>query len=495
MPFRSAIPFLVLTLILCHPATAQFLDRPLDRVDSLGRTVSSAGDTYAMVELQAVQTGERVPFWMRSLHYGGVPVSGTSVSAIGTFVRDYDRDSLRRFDWGGGFQLRTNLGGTTQAILTEAYAKVRFGMFEFRAGRSREVFGLSDTALGSGSFAVSGNALGIPKVGLSIPDYSLPLFNGLFSFKGAFSYGWLGETPVNDRSVATPLLPTFYHEKSLHMRIGRKDARVRGVVGVVHHAYWFHGWELWGSAYELNGLQEFYYVATGKNYSYKPGTGSTLTTNIGNHLGSIDAGLEIPGSRFDTRIYHQVLYESENSFKNGSLSDGLTGVSVTNRKPRSRGLTFRKGVFEFFRTTNQAYDPARPFNYDSYYNHEFLLIGNSYKGLIMGNPFITAAPDMRAELPLGDPRNVSSNTRVRLFHLGLEAAAANLFLRTRLSFSRNLGVYETLSRFPESPQFSGMLEAAMPLKGGWQARALFAFDSGELLYNTSGGFLSMAKVF
>jgi hypothetical protein len=139
--------------------------------------------------------------------------------------------------------------------------------------------------------------------------------------------------------------------------------------------------------------------------------------------------------------------------------------------------------------------PTRPFNYDSYYNHEFLLIGNSYKGLIMGNPFITADPDMRSDLPTGDPRNVSSNTRLTLFHLGLEGAAGNLILRTRLSASRNLGVYETRSSFPESPQFSGMLEAGLALKKGWQARALFAFDSGSLLYNSAGGFLSIARIF
>ena len=488
--------FLLLSAVsISVTASAQFLDHPLERIDSLGNVVKRPSNTYAMVELQAIQTGDRVPFWMRSLHYGGVPVSGTSLSAIGTFSRDYDRDSVRRFDWGGGVQVRTNIGSSTQAILTEAYAKVRFGSLELRAGRSREVFGLMDTTLGSGSFAVSGNALGIPKVGISVPDYSFPLFKGLFSFKGNFSVGWLGETPVNDRSVQTPMLPTFYHQKSIHMRMGRQDARVRGIVGVVHQAYWFHGWELWGSAYELTSLQEFYYIVTGKDYSYKPGSGSPLTTNVGNHLGSIDLGLEIPGRDYDTKVYHQILYESENSFKNGSLSDGLTGISVTSRKPRGRQLSFRKGVFEFFRTIDQAYVTSRPFNYDSYYNHEFLLIGNSYKGLIMGNPFITAEPDMRAELPQGDPRNVTSNNRLTLFHLGLEATAGNLFLRTRLSTSRNLGVYETLNRFPESPQFSGMFEAAMPLKGGWQARAMFAFDSGSLLYNTAGGFLSIARIF
>jgi hypothetical protein len=492
---RNSVPILLAPMLMFISANAQFLDRPIDRMDSLGNLEKRGGSTYAMVELQAIQTGDRVPFWMRSLHYGGVPVSGTSLSAIGTFVRDYVSDKPKKLDWGGGFQLRTNLGSPSQAILTEAYGKVRYSMFEFRAGRSRQVFGLSDTTLGSGSFAVSGNALGIPQVGIHVPDYSFPLFKGLLSFKGNFTLGWLGETPINDRSVATPLLSTYYHQKSLYMRLGRSDARVRGILGLVHQAYYFHGWELWGGAYELNALQEFFYVVTGKDYKYKPGSGSTLTTNVGNHLGSIDLGLELSGRDFDTRVYHQVLYESENSFKNGSLSDGLTGLSVTSNKPRTRAFTFRKGVLEYFRTIDQAYVPTRPFNYDSYYNHEFLLIGNSYKGLIMGNPFITADPDMRSDLPTGDPRNVSSNTRLTLFHLGLEGAAGNLILRTRLSASRNLGVYETRSSFPESPQFSGMLEAGLALKKGWQARALFAFDSGSLLYNSAGGFLSIARIF
>ena len=64
------------------------------------------------------------------------------------------------FDWGASFEGRANLGQGSNLILIEGYGKIRLSIFEFRAGRSKEIMGLCDTTLSSGSFSVSGNNLG-----------------------------------------------------------------------------------------------------------------------------------------------------------------------------------------------------------------------------------------------------------------------------------------------------------------------------------------------
>jgi len=87
-------------------------------------------------------------------------------------------------------EIRTNIGHKSNFTIIEGYGKVRISAFEIRIGRSKEIMGLCDTSLTSGAWAVSGNAPGIPKVQLSIPEfYSLPLFGKLFAFKGNFAHG------------------------------------------------------------------------------------------------------------------------------------------------------------------------------------------------------------------------------------------------------------------------------------------------------------------
>jgi hypothetical protein len=102
---------------------------------------------------------------------------------------------------------------------------------------------------------------------------------------------------------------------------------------------------------------------------------------------------------------------------------------------------------------------------------------------------------MVKSLPRGEVRNYFHNTRVKLFHVGLEATADKIFLRSRMSFSKNLGLWEKVDRFPATNSFSMSLEAGRPLKNGWHLRALVALDNGGLLPNSAGGMLSIARSF
>ena len=139
-----------------------------------------------------------VPFWLRSNQFGSIPLDNASLSLIGAIRKDYDTTKTRIFDWGASVEGRANIGDKSNFTLIEGYAKLRISIFEIRAGRSKEIMGLCDTSLTSGAFAVSGNALGIPKVQISIPEfYSLPLFGKLFAFKGNYAHGWIGETSMN----------------------------------------------------------------------------------------------------------------------------------------------------------------------------------------------------------------------------------------------------------------------------------------------------------
>ena len=76
----------------------------------------------------------------------------------------------------------------------KATAKYVLVSLKFRAGRSKEIMGLCDTTLSSGSWSVSGSNLGIPEVEISVPEFFIiPWLGQLFAFKGNFSHGWMGD--------------------------------------------------------------------------------------------------------------------------------------------------------------------------------------------------------------------------------------------------------------------------------------------------------------
>jgi len=106
-------------------------------------------------------------FWLRTNQYGIVPLQSTAhlmQAAIWKPYRAPDSTHTQKVDW--GFKLNPAITydqtDKQKIILPEAYIKVRFNAIEFYAGRWRGVTGLGDTALSSGFYAVSGNALPIP---------------------------------------------------------------------------------------------------------------------------------------------------------------------------------------------------------------------------------------------------------------------------------------------------------------------------------------------
>lgn len=146
-----------------------------------------------------------VPFWMRSMQYGNVPLDGISVSLIAGAFKEYKTNAkYNLMDWGAGFEGRFNFSNQSEFILIEAYTKMRLSIFELKGGRFREKIGLVDSTLSSGAFSLSGNALGVPKIEVGIPNYwNIPLTNELIALKGKIAYGWM-DRQISTKPIITP---------------------------------------------------------------------------------------------------------------------------------------------------------------------------------------------------------------------------------------------------------------------------------------------------
>ena len=182
-----------------------------------------------------VSTNGETPFWLRANQYGTVPNQSPIFTLRGSVSSDYkkaitkeDQYKLSKFDWGYGLNIVGNVGKENQFLIPEAYVKVKYGVFEIYAGRRREIFGLVDSTLSSGSYIWSGNALPMPKIQISTPNFvPLGFTKGFLSFKGNYAHGWF----ENSR---TDVKDFYLHQKSLYFKLGRPDWKFHFYGGFNH---------------------------------------------------------------------------------------------------------------------------------------------------------------------------------------------------------------------------------------------------------------------
>ncbi|MDR6940561.1 capsule assembly Wzi family protein [Mucilaginibacter pocheonensis] len=458
------------------------------------------------LEAQGIATSSNaVPFWLRSNQFGSVPLKGGSGSLIGQISKDYDTTRRTKlFDWAGSFEGRGNIGNYSKFILVEGYLKGRAGVFELKAGRSKDIVGLTDSTLSSGSFSISGNALGIPKISLGIPQYySIPILGKLFAVKGNIATGYLGNIDIDYARAKVNKSKSYYWENTFYTKIGMPDWRFKIEAGYNHEALWGDEKDIL-RPFNLSGSETFWYVVLGKTYTY---------SKVGNHLGSLDIGAEYKFDAFTVSLYRQSFYDKGGLAHLANIADGLNGLKFVNNKAGQGNFYWKKILFEILNTTNQGgYISSKPTasGAENYYNNYEYVEGWSYKGMGLGTPFVTTEADAREGLP-SSPRNYFINNRVLAFHTAAEFSVFKWLYTGKLSYSINRGTYETgsgpfqgpanqimiptIGPFKKVHQTSVYLEGIRPLKNNYTVGYDVGFDRGGLLNNSFGLILKVSKSF
>ncbi|MCE7059715.1 capsule assembly Wzi family protein [Dyadobacter sp. CY343] len=439
----------------------------------------------ADIEAQALTTTkDHVPFWMRSNQNGSIPLSGPSVSLVAAAEKNYDTSAVKLMDWGAGFEGRANGGRSSELILIQGFAKLKIGIFEIKGGRMRETFGLTDTLLTTGNFSVSGNALGIPKIQIAIPEfYAVPIFGKLFAFKGLFAHGWLGDQTIQSKRVDHA--KTYFHQKSFYARIGMPDWRFRLYGGFNDQVFWGSEAEIFES-FVLTDWQKYQSVVLGKNWAF---------SKVGNHVGNIDLRLEYDFNSLTVSAYRQSFYEVGALYHLANIADGINGLSILNKLPQQNKLYWKRFVLEMLYTKDQAgesWSKPTPTGNEDYYNHYLYANGWSYRGNGLGTPFITPVHYARND-QASNPRNYFINNRLVAFHLGTDLIFGKWNTIAKFSYSRNYGTHDTSADFQPVNQFSSYIISERTLANNWKAGAAFGLDLGKLLYNSSGVSIKVSK--
>ncbi|GAB2554059.1 capsule assembly Wzi family protein [Spirosoma areae] len=454
-------------------------------------------------------TSGETPFWLRANQYGIVPCEHTLMTLRQAMRVDYhDKpktklDSLRatnrRIDWGWGAEAVLNAGYAYKLLIPEAYVKVKFGgALEVWAGRRREIFGLVDSALTSGSFAWSGNTLPMLKVQIAVPDY-VPK-GGLFAFKGSYAHGWFEE----ERFINNVML----HQKTLYGRFGKPNWRLKLYAGLNHQVMWGGNTErLPGSVIKNNQLpnrfSDYVDVITASALGDRPNIDTNRISSfdrenrIGNHLGTVDLGFEYAGQHFSIFAYRQNIYEDGSLFYLINIQDGLNGLRIRNRRAvNPNGIQIQNMLLEYLYTKSQGgalfLENASQRGRDNYFNHSQYQDGWSRYGLTMGTPFITPTADSRSDLA---QYGFTNNNRVTVMHIGLSGQAYDfLQFQLKASYSENFGTYiipfdKPARQFSSSVSFS----APLPILNGVTAIAAVATDIGDLYTNSTGFYVGIRK--
>lgn len=481
---------------------------------------------YIQVNLLAGYTSsDVVPFWMRSNQFGSIPLDGASGGLLVRAAKNYgiqgewsggQDKTVSPWDWGYGLEARTNVGHKAQVQLIDAHAKVRYKMFEAKLGRTKDVMGLNgDTLLSSGNFAVSGNALGVPMLDIKIPEYyRLPWFNGLFSFKGNFSNGYMGKTHINAEVFLIPSsnnsLPTLLHQKSLYGRLGKQHWRLNLYGGINHQAQWGSEKQVYGSNYTLSDVETLWYVFWGKPY----GARNIPRSKLGNHQGSVDLGFSYDWNRIRLMAYRQNFYDVGAISRLANIADGLNGISLTNKlyNTSHKLWDWQKLLFEFFYSKDQAgYPWSKPTasGDEDYYNNYYYIRGWSYKEQGVGSPLIVPAHTVR-EGQANAPKDYFISNRVVGGHVGVQGYLHKWTVFSKLTFARHYGTFTTSiygkstgnnqhapykDTFVPVSQFSMFVNTERELRKDFFVGLRVALDQGELFENSIGGQLSLRKFF
>jgi hypothetical protein len=468
-----------------------------------------------------ISTSGETPFWMRSNQYGIVPSTAPAVlfrAGISSGYKKYtskeSKIKANKFDWGYGLEIAGNLspknnldpdnrGPENKILFPEAYIKAKFGAFEIYAGRRREIVGLVDTALTSGSYIWSGNALPMPKIQISNPDYvPLGFTKGFISFKGSYAHGWF----ENNR---TDVKNFYLHQKTLYLKIGKPNGKFHIYGGFNHQVQW--GGELLYpdpnniSAYKGqvgSSFSDYVGVVTGRSLAASTDTikvGKNDSGNRGgNHLGTFDVGFEIKTPKVDILCYRQNIYEDGSLFYLNNITDGLNGISLKFKNGQSKTFLIKKITFEFLNTLSQGGEGSsentisRLRGQDNYFNNGVYRDGWSYGNNSVGTPLIHSNINLSSKF---NTVPFFNNNQMQSFFLGLNSIInKHILIECKVSYSQYKNINTTSFKII-SNQLSGLISVITPfnLIKLTQLMTSLAFSDGEVYKGGFSGHIGILK--
>lgn len=460
-------------------------------------------------------------FWLTHNRWG--IIDDESANALTILSSQFADDTSKLFSFSGGINLVGRASANSDIFFPQAYIEARLAFVHFKAGRKQTTYGIPLGDLSSGSTAISRNALPIPKLTVSIPDFlEIPYSYGWLEVRGHISHGWLESIRFVEDA--------YFHDKSVHFQTGGKTG-LKFYWGLNHMA-------IWGGESEIHGkmpssFRDFLLVAQADEGGDSAPTSDQLNA-LGFHTGVWDWGLKVDIGSIDIHLYYQHLFTDGSGQRYQNAGDGLFGVNIKN----PFAFKWITGVtYEYLNTTDQSGlglsdespgatypcdEPNCGYPYggrDNYYSNGIYRSGYSYYNMSIGSPFFLT----QSVLNKVDPSiNTYSSrlfisTRNRAHHMGVNGdLSENFSYKLLLSSVRYYGTYNGLNQgttwgildpenniiledyffYPYKKQRYFLLETKWQLKSynKLQIKTSLAIDRGDL-FNNIGTLLGVSWTF
>jgi hypothetical protein len=263
---------------------------------------------------------------------------------------------------------------------------------------------------------------------------------------GGLAHGWF----ESQKDLKGLLL----HHKYFYLRLGGSFS-VNLSYGVQHVAQWSGRSPVYGSMPAT--LDNYFRIFLGSSGNSTASWGDQENA-LGNHIISQNLGLDVILKSVKVSLYWQSIAEDSPVKKfitnTPTIEDGLWGITV--KLPKFQQLN--NMVVEYLSTTDQNgpwhdLDGVIYGGQDGYYNNGMIPNGWSYKGMTIGNPWLTSPKYNK------DGSTSIINNTVRLYYFSGTGKVKSLNYRLKLAYSKNYG--HTAPLYPESNnQFSWHLETS-----------------------------------
>lgn len=383
--------------------------------------------------------GKRTPFWLISNQYG-LLTSNNSNEWIKIGVNSsVNLSKLINYDY--AFEVIDRVNIKNEFYINQAYLGIKVHFVKLQFGAAREIIGNQDSSLSSGGLLWSGNCRPVPKLSLSVPNYTpIPFTNGFVELKGGISHGWLDNNEYIKHS--------WLHHKYIYIRLGGKFP-FQINYGFQHFVQW--GGVTADGEHLPSGIDDFMKVLLAQTGDSDAPEFEKVNT-LGNHIGSHNFGVDLAIGQYIFSTYWQTIFEDSSGVSFHNIKDGLWGISFHSK---NKDKIINGFLYEFINTTNQSgpykeYWELNGVKYiypveggiyhdaegrDNYFNNYLYRNGWVYRGMTIGTPLITS-PDL-----VKNERDIIINNRVTGHHFGFEGKYRKLYYKFFYTYTLNYGTY------------------------------------------------------
>lgn len=470
-----------------------------------------------MYEVQMSGSDGHTPLWLNANKYGLSSLNSFNGYVRGGLERLLRVDDEKKWGIGYGLDLVAPLQYTSDFVIQQCYADVRYKHAVLSIGQKEQPMQLKNMELSSGSQTLGVNARPIPGVRLSFPEYwSVPGLNNWLAIKGHFSYGWMTDERFQKawtKGLSHYCENVIYHDKAGYLRIGPGNNDFPFSLELGLEMACEFGGTLYTRDYSVvkghSGIKAYIdaFIAGGDDE-----LGNSIYSNVaGEQLGSWVARLNYDNKKFRISMYadhyfgdHSGMFfldydgygsgEEWNTWKYNRyllypLKDIMLGVELGYKTFRWIDCV----VIEFINSRYQSgpiYHDHNPGlsdhigGYESIYNHG-LYPGWIHWGQVMGNPLY------RSPIYNSDGTLIVKNNRFYALHFGVSGnLLSNLCYRVFCSWQKGWGTYSDPFLYPQE-NLSMMGEMTYQFKSNGllrhcSVRGAVGFDRGELLGDNFG---------